>query len=418
MIAYHFPPIGGAGALRALKTAKYLPLYGWAPIILTVKNPDWYYAQDDQLLKDVPPTAAIVRSFMLRSAWFYRILNPLRINRLDLLLKIYLMHPDEQIGWQPFALHKAVSIIKNDHIDAIYSTSAPLTSHLIAYRISKRFGIPWIADFRDEWLENPDLPLPTAFHRYLHYRLEGMIAKAADKVITAAPVFSRLLAKHCPNEAKFETITMGFDPDDYRDFPVVPKPRNEKFTVAFSGLFYGSFRPDPLLKAVNHLIAEGNIDRQTVCLRFIGANAPHDLREPDKYGICEFTGFLPHERALHLAGQSDVLLLLLSRERGKDVIPSKTFEYMALRKPVLAVVPSDGHVTDIIRETGIGPVADFDTPSDIKHAFLQMYRQWTNGSSNCHPNAHEIENYSYINLTGRFASLLDQIAQRPQQEYS
>ncbi len=418
IIAYFFAPLSGAGAFRPLKLIKYLPLYGWESIVLTVKNPDWHYAYDDQLLNEIPPQARVVRSFMLRSAFFYRFLNPLRVRRFDLMLRRYMVHPDEQIGWLPFAVQKAISIIKNNHIDAIYSTSGPLTSHLIAYRLCKRFGIPWMADFRDEWFENPDLPLPTGFHRRLHYHLEGMIVKKASQVITAAPIFGRLLSKHCPNEPKFETITMGFDPDDYTGRHDQPHQRNEKFTLTFSGLFYGSFRPDPLLKAVNNLIAEGKIQNQTVCFRFIGANTPQDLREPDRYGICEFTGFVPHERALHLAGQSDVLLLLLSRERGKDVIPSKTFEYMALKKPVLAIVPSDGNAAKIIRETGIGLVADFENMSDIADAFFRMYKQWANGSLSSIPNADEIEKYSYINLSGRFASLLDQIAKKPPQEDS
>ncbi len=413
MIAYHFPPIGGAGALRPLKIAKYMPLYGWDPIVLTVKNPDWYYAQDDHLLKDVPPTTIIVRTFMLQSAWLYRILNPLRIRKLDLLLRRYVVHPDDQIGWLPFAVRAAAALMKNDRIDAVYSTSAPLTSHLIAYYICKRFGAPWMADFRDEWFENPYLPLPTVFHSRLHYRLEGRIVRTASQVITAAPVFGRYLAKHCPDEPKFETITMGFDPDDYRDVGSAPNRRNEKFTITFFGLFYGSFRPDHLLKAVNALIDEGKIKRQTVCLRFIGANSTRDLREPDKYKVCEFTGFMPHERALHLAGQSDALLLLLSRERGRDVIPSKMFEYMALKKPVLAVVPADGDTARIIRKTGIGVIADFESFQDIRHAYFQMYQQWANGTLKNTPNINKIEEYNYINLTGRFAALLDKIIYQP-----
>jgi glycosyltransferase involved in cell wall biosynthesis len=413
MIAYHFPPIGGAGALRPLKTAKYLPLYGWDPIILTVKNPDWYYAQDHHLLKDLSPAATIIRTFMLRSAWLYRILNPLRIRKLDLLLRRYAAHPDDQIGWFPFAVRAAAALIKNERIDAVYSTSAPLTSHLIAYWVCKRFGIPWLADFRDEWFENPDLPLPTAFYRRLHYRLEGRIVRTAGQVIAAAPVFGRYLAKHCPDDPKFETITMGFDPDDYRDVASAPKRRNEKFTISFSGLFYGNFRPDNLLKGVNALIDGGKIQRKMVCLRFIGANSAHDLREPDKHEICEFTGFLPHARALHLAGQSDALLLLLSRERGRDVIPSKTFEYMALKKPVLALVPADGDSARIVRETGIGVVAGFESVQDNMQAYFQMYQQWSNGTLKNMPNIDKIKEYSYINLTSRLAALLDKMIHQP-----
>ncbi len=409
VIAYYFAPLAGAGALRPLKLCKYLPAYGWSPYVLTVKNPDWHYAGDDQLLKEIPPRAKIFRTWMLRSVWLYRILNPLRMRRWDSFLKRYVIHPEDQIGWLPLAVLKAITLAKQDHIDAVFSTSGPLTSHLIAYVLFKRFGIPWIADFRDEWFENPDLPLPTPLHRHLHYNLEARIVRTASMVITAAPVFSHFLSKHCPRDPKFETITMGFDPDDYNYADSSYYRPNDKFTVTFSGLFYGSFRPDHLLRVVNILIEQERIQRDTVCLRFIGANSPRDLREPDPHGICEFTGFLPHKQALKLARQSDALLLLLSRERGKDVIPSKTFEYMALKKPVLAVVPDDGEVAKIVRETGIGLVADFDDVHQIEQAFCQMYQQWATGSLSIHPSAEAIKQYSYVNLTERIALLLDRI---------
>ena len=412
IVTYHFPPTGGAGALRPLKTAKYLPQHGWDPIVLTVKNPDWYYAQDGLLLKDMPTAGVVVRTFMLRSAWVYRTLNPLRIRRLDLWLRRYVVHPDDQIGWLPFAARAASALMKKSRFDAVYSTSAPLTCHLIAYRLCRRFGIPWMADFRDEWFENPDLPLPTAWHRRLHFRLEQRIVKTAGQVTAAAPVFSRYLSKHCPDEPKFETITMGFDPDDYRDLGGASSRRNEKFTVTFSGLFYGSFRPDRFLKSVNALIDGGEIPRQSVCLRFVGANSPSDLREPDKHQLCEFTGFIPHARALDLAGRSDALLLLLSRQRGRDVIPSKTFEYMALKKPVLALVPPDGDAAGIIRETGIGVVVDFESVPDIMQACLRMYRQWENDTLRLGPANDRIEAYSYRNLTGRIAALLNRLIHR------
>ncbi len=409
MIVYHFPPTGGAGALRPLKTAKYLPRYGWMPIILTVRNPDWYYARDERLLKEISPEISIIRAFMFRSAWFYRLLNPLRIRSLDLILRRYVVHPDDQIGWLPHAVQAAKSIIESDNIAAIYSTSAPLTSHLVAYLIAKRFSIPWVADFRDEWFENPDLHLPTGIHKRLHYRLEELTVKNANYITTAAQAFSRYLAKHCPDEAKFETITMGFDPDDFDEVSGNHKQVKDRFTISFSGLFYGSFRPDNLLRAVNTLINENKIPKNKVCLRFIGANSKSDLEESDYYDICEFTGFLPHAEALHLADQSDALLLLLSKSRGKDVIPSKTFEYMALKKPVLAVVPPDGAVADIIRDTGIGVVADFENIDAIINAFLEMYQNWEKDILTLTPNPDKIEQYNYLNLTGRFASAFNKI---------
>ena len=141
MIAYFFPPIGGSGALRPLKLAKYLPESGWAPVVLSVRNPDWYYAVDADLLDELPAAVKCHYSHMLRSAWIYYLLNPFRLRFPDKLIRRYLFHPDEQIGWIPFAYSAAVRIIRDNDICALYSTSSPLSSHLIAYLVHKRFKI-------------------------------------------------------------------------------------------------------------------------------------------------------------------------------------------------------------------------------------------------------------------------------------
>ena len=272
MIAYYFPPIGGSGALRPFKLAKYLPDFGWNPVILTVKNPDWYYAHDAELLEEFPSHIRIIRTFMLRSAWIYRLLNPSRSRKIDKTLSRYLIQPDDQVGWIPFAYFSGIDVIHKSCVKVIYSTSSPLSSHLIAYLIHKKTSIPWVADFRDEWYENPEFNFPTSLHQRFHYHLEKTIINTAQKVIAPAPEFSKLLAKHCSYSDKFKTITMGFDPEDFFKH-AASKPnidKENKFVLAFSGLFYGSFRPVNLLKAIYNLIEEGLISSEKIKVQFIG----------------------------------------------------------------------------------------------------------------------------------------------------
>lgn len=412
MIAYFFPPIGGSGALRPLKLAKYLPKFGWVPVILTVKNPDWYYAYDKNLLIELPKNVQIVRTFMFRSAWIYRLLNPLRNRQLDKKLSRFLIQPDNQIGWVPFAYSSAISIMNRTTINAIYSTSSPLSSHLVAYLIHKRTGVPWVADFRDEWYENPDLNFPTYIHRRIHFLFEKIIVNTAHKVIAPAPEFCRLLAKHCRDSNKFMTLTMGYDPDDFLKKTHREKniSSDRKFVLLFSGLFYGSFRPDNTLKAINELIEEGKVPSDKIKVLFVGANTPSDTNFKDDYGICEFKGFVSHRVAINYIKSADVLLLLLSKERGENVIPSKTFEYMASGNPILAVIPINGDLAAIIRETKTGVVVDFDDVLGTKNAFLQFYKSWEEKNKQFKPDLEELAKYDQRNLSKKLASLLDDIA--------
>ncbi len=410
LIAYLFPPLGGSGALRPVKLAKYLPRFGWNPIILTAKKQDYYYANDPGLLKELSPNTIINRCFMVRSAWIYRILNPFRIKKIDQNIRKIIFHPDEQIGWIPFAYRSAVNIVRKHNIRAVYSTSGPLSCHLIANLLKMKVDITWIAEFRDEWFEDPRLNLPTSFHRNLHYRLEKKVVDNADRIITMAPVFSKLLSKHEGNLHKFFTIPAGYDSEDFieKTFAGPDKKNKQKFTTAFLGLFYNTFRPVTFLKALGELIEEGKVSQNDIAIRFVGANELSDIGIEDDYKICEFTGFVPRKKALQYLLQADVLLLLLSKARGKDVVPSKIFEYVASGKPILSLVPPDGAAASIIKKTKTGVVADFENVEEIKKAYLEFYSQWKRKGISIQTDWEEVKKYDQKKLAKELVDIFNE----------
>ena len=61
--------------------------------------------------------------------------------------------PDAKIGWIPFAVSDGLKIINDHQIDMIFSSSPPQTINLIAKKLSKKTGIPWVADYRDPWTD-------------------------------------------------------------------------------------------------------------------------------------------------------------------------------------------------------------------------------------------------------------------------
>jgi glycosyltransferase involved in cell wall biosynthesis len=406
MVAYYFPPLGGSGTLRTVKLAKYLPGAGWDPVVLAPRNPDWYYAGDPGLLADLPASVEIERSTMLRAAWICRLLNPLRLPSVERLLRRYVLHPDPQIGWVPGAWRRGLARIRRGGIHALFSTSAPMSAHLIALALKRATGLPWVADFRDEWYENPDRAMPTPLHRRLHYRLEARVVREADHVIAAAPAFCRLLAKH-RGAVRCDPVLMGYDPEDFGMAGPHGVLRSGRFILAFAGLFYASFRPTALLQAIGDLLETGDIPRDGFLLRFVGANTPEDVPAALPSGVVEFTGFLPHAEALAQLAAADALLLLLSRERGRDVIPSKTFEYLGAGKPILALVPPDGEVARILKRTGGAAVVDVHDRNGIRDALLSLYRGWQHGTCTLRRNSDEVVRYSQPVQVGRLGVILD-----------
>nr|HDO80708.1 hypothetical protein [Candidatus Bathyarchaeota archaeon] len=66
IVSYEFPPLGGIGVQRVLKFVKYLPQYGWQPVVLTPKSPQyWVNLIDESLLSEIPKEAKVYRTFSI-----------------------------------------------------------------------------------------------------------------------------------------------------------------------------------------------------------------------------------------------------------------------------------------------------------------------------------------------------------------
>jgi spore coat polysaccharide biosynthesis predicted glycosyltransferase SpsG len=66
IVAHDFPPHGGGAVMRVLKFVKYLPQFGWAPVVLTVR-PEYYRLLDESLLAEVPSDAVVIRTASLQA---------------------------------------------------------------------------------------------------------------------------------------------------------------------------------------------------------------------------------------------------------------------------------------------------------------------------------------------------------------
>ena len=176
--------------------------------------------------------------------------------------------------------------------------------------------------------------------------------------------------------------------------------------ISFIGLFYDSFRPNVLIQALSELVAEKKINPKELKVQFVGANQPEDLDIKDEFGITEFIGFVPRRRAIQYLMNADALLLLLSEQRGKHVIPSKIYEYMFSGKPILALVPQESEVAKMITDTNSGFVVDFDDFNGIKSACLRFYRNWKNGEKLSNPCRQKVNQFNMKTICEKFARLL------------
>jgi glycosyltransferase involved in cell wall biosynthesis len=429
IIAYYFPPLGMGGVQRVSKFVKYLPSLGWEPVVLTVKDID-YFSRDDSLLKELPESARIYRTgsfdplrliYLLKALFTGGKSDPKRVTQrnpgksfFSILLSFLnlLLYPDNKIGWLPFALIKGIKICKKEKIDLLFSTSPPLTCHLVAFFLKKLTGIRWVADYRDSYISYQEVKNPISLRKALLKSLQKFFLKDADGVIGVNQSIMRELKETFPQTQMTEVITNGYDKEDFGG--EVKKPKD-----IFRIIYFGTFSPDcpaePFLKALSNLLHQGEISQDRI--RFIHVGLSIGLRIEktiEEYGLKEVTeskGYLSHKEGIEKLLESDLALLTVSQS-APVISTGKIYEYFGAKKPILAIAPQDGEAAKLIQSIGAGKVVSPENISEIENAILSFYREFETGKLFLKVNPEKTEKYERKYLTSRLAKLFDDILKR------
>ena len=406
MIAYHYPPEGGSsGVLRTLKFSKYLPQHGWTPHILTLWE-SLYPAKDEGLLGDVPPQAVVHRTFALDSA------RHLAIQGRHLAL---LTVPDRFISWLPFGVARGLRVIRQSSIRLLYSTSPPPTTHLIAIVLKAFTGLPWVADFRDPWVEEGFYPLPGTLRYRLETTLEQHVIRRADRLTVTTPYLQReFIARH--PQLTPETVQVIYNGYDETDFQQVQSPvRSTQFEILHAGLITPEFRdPRPLLQAVTSLIADGSLPRRAVRITFLGGDAyVHSpafavlVKQLDLEDVVSVCGRVSHQEALQRQGQAAVLLLLQASDDTRSLIPAKAFEYLRIGRPILALTLA-GATADLMQDMASCYVVSPSDQDGLRRTVLRLYTLWKQSPHGIRV-SRPIQHYERSHLTVKLAHIFGQL---------
>jgi len=312
---------------------------------------------------------------------------------------------DPFIGWMPFALRAALKIVKEEKVDLLFSTSLPNTCHLVAFMLKKKLGLPWVADFRDPWTQNPYVTYPKPILK-IEEPMEKVVIRNADKVTTTNSFFKNGFIQKYLDEpkGKFVTITHGFDPDDFQK---VETTGEHKFVVTYTGSLYGTRKPDVFLEAVNELLSEDPSLKDQLKIRFVGRmgrSVENMIHRYDLEDTVEVCGHVSHERALEYLLNSSILLLItgiyhkiaVKNSSGKvfDEFPGKLVEYLAIGRPILALAMNRGTVARMINSTRTGVVVHPNDKEGIKKAIRDFYSLHKSGNLKMKPNLEEIKKYN------------------------
>lgn len=451
LITHDFPP-SLAGVRRVVKFAKFLPEFGYEPVVLCAA-PDGHGPMDWEGLAEVERlgievvrtpsmdpyrAAAAVRALVGHargvipnrlnrknesSGRKHRLLSAIEakrqanappqeprlaraVARAGAAVSRFCLIPDDRRGWVPFAVEAATRLMRNRRFDAMLTSSYPNSAHLVGLKLRRRFSVPWLADFRDGWMQNPYFAKwPTPLHRARNQRLEAAVVRAASAVTTVSdPIAVHL--RSLGGQGPVEVIANGYDPDD---FAAAEPMKFERFTIAYTGTLFMQRTPEPFFAALRALLQSQPAMEEFIQVVFMSKFKPEHremIREFGLENVVSNRGMGSYRESLGLQLGADALLILEGEAPHAEImLTQKVFEYLAAGKPILAIAPQ-GALARTLWRSGAGAVVGQDNIYAIKQRIEELF----NGQFPLNPDAAYIAGFHRRVLAERLAGLLDECA--------
>jgi len=419
LVTYSYPPVERTGARRPAAIAKYLPRFGWRPLVLTPKVKG--RSRDSEFIKETDERDVLADWKTRLNLDGHRGLHEqfgLSLSAqpgtdkahtlIITVLKNLLTFPDLTKGWIPYAL-EAVEEARREHrpIDAILTTFPPASCHLIGARAKQILACPWIADFRDLWTQDITT-MRTRDLQFLQVPLEKRTLKHADMLITVSDPWGDRLRQRYPSK-EIRTIPNGFDPDDFS-----PRPElTQKFTITYAGVLYqGQRDPTVLFEVLRELASEKIIDLNDVKVRFyspIDAWLAPLVRRCELEAVVELHGIVPRREVLQRQMESQILLLLsFTHPKDTGLHTGKLFEYLGAARPILAIGGNRGAMTQVLEETRAG--VHTSSKAEVREWLVRAYADYKRvGRVSYRGDAKAISRYSHLEMSQSFAEALDRV---------
>ncbi|MEP6573678.1 MAG: glycosyltransferase family 4 protein [Gemmatimonadota bacterium] len=393
LVSYHFPPDPAVGSLRPQSVAAALAAQGHTVVVVTARLPgetgEWRTRADGirvRIVQPLPGPRELWAQIKSRRRTTGSTSETVAATEGDVArrsvptwkryLYSFIWLPDDRQGFIPPAAW-AASMLVREGVDLIYTSAPPFSTHLVGLLLRTFRGIRWVAEFRDPWTDNPWKPdafksaASLSIERWLESRT---LALAARTVSVTDGIHRQLSAKVSPSaRSRFLVVRNGIQ----RVLPPRAEgPAPQPFRILYIGTFYLNRDPTPFLQALARVRRRHDLGPQQLAVTFVGHCRQFDERRIDREvsdlgldDVVSFRDWVPHDTALELIRESDLLLLLA---RGQPTqVPNKLYEYLGTRIPILASVDENGESAVMLREIGGHYVMEAEEPALIERAIEQ-----------------------------------------------
>lgn len=300
-------------------------------------------------------------------------------------------------------------LIKEDkNISLVLASGSPFHLFKYGYKLNKKFNIPWVADYRDDWNTNElfaDNWMKKLVQKISMHK-ERKWVNSAGFYISISDFYVKKISSVVSIPG--HTIINGYLEKNYKGLEKNP---SDDFCIVYVGSLLKGHPIEIFINAYKKFVDDFPAVRSGVV--FVGLSVQPVALARIKNLIkgyedhFQFTERVAKNEAIKIQYSASVLLSC-NYNNLKGVPGSKLYEYIALRKPVL-VCPSDGDMIEsTLTETGQGYYANTETAcyEKLKELFAEYGYEHTEAK---HINVVAVEKYSRYNNVEKLANLLDSI---------
>ncbi len=401
ILTYNFPPDGGPAVQRVTKFIKYINNFGYRAIVLTSKNSNEII--DNTLLEDIPDSTLIYKTVDYGNYCPGELRNKLLKN---------LFVPDKQRFWGVLLNNTLKRIIKEHKIDIIFSSSPPHSVHIAAMKIKNKLNIPWVVDFRDEWTKNPSFK--DFIKKEKNKELEELVVRNADHIVVCTQAAEDNFKKMYAVE-NISVILNGYDSEDFESIT------NHELQITNDNgclniLYYGRLSKlktniNNLLQAMSELEQEEHPNYLPIKLSVIGNNLQKNWMKNFQTieNNVSFIGYKSHRECLEYSSSADILLLLATNMNDTEFFPAKIFEYVKLRKPILAIITKAGELSSFLESYGNSKIVYENDIENLKRTLLEIIDMKRNYKLKLSDNDKFIESYDRQKQAEELAKIFNKV---------
>ncbi|MFI8379574.1 glycosyltransferase family 4 protein [Leeuwenhoekiella sp. NPDC079379] len=421
IICYYWPPAGGPGVQRWLKFVKYLRDFDIEPVVYVPENPH-YPIVDASLEAEIPQGTTVLKHPIKEPYGLAQLFSKKQtdqissgiikdkekqglLQRLMLFVRGNLFIPDARKWWIKPSVKYLKSYLKSTNIDVIITTGPPHSLHLIGLQLKKQTQLPWVADFRDPWTTigyQKKLKL-TQKSRQKHVDLEFEVLNEADHILVTSPTTKNDFSK--TTSTPISCITNGFD--TVYDSTLL---LDTKFTIAHIGSLLEDRNPDILWQALSELKQENSDFSKDLSIQLTGKVSTTVIKNIENYHLHEnldLPGYVSYQEAIHRQCSAQLLLLIeIDSYDTQAIIPGKLFEYLASKRPIIAIGPKDSDIIEILEKAKSGTYFSYANKAQLKNTISEYYNAYKTGG--IAQNTSDLTAFSRRELTRQLSEILHQ----------